>query len=222
MIRFFYNEEWKEFDPGYKAKFRYAITNYGRLISFKDKVEEGTLLKGGTIEGYKLFRYKIFTGGKIYNKYIFVHKLVAGNFLPEKSEGQTYVIHLNHEKSNNHLSNLAWATREEMLAHAKKSPAVIRQLQKFTERIRSGAHIKLSVAKVQLIKKIILDPNRTTRYKIIARRFGISEMQLYRIKSGENWGRVKVPQKDESSIVTTMAKSTFNPGLPENGINQNE
>ena len=28
--------------------------------------------------------------------------------------------------------------------------------------------------------------------RIIAKQFGISEMQLYRIKSGENWGHVKI------------------------------
>jgi hypothetical protein len=27
--------------------------------------------------------------------------------------------------------------------------------------------------------------------KILARQFGVSEMQLYRIKSGENWSSVK-------------------------------
>jgi DNA-binding Xre family transcriptional regulator len=42
------------------------------------------------------------------------------------------------------------------------------------------------------IKKILANPNRKTRMKIIARRFGISEMQLYRIKSGKNWGHVTI------------------------------
>jgi hypothetical protein len=28
--------------------------------------------------------------------------------------------------------------------------------------------------------------------KMLAKQFGISEMQLYRIKSGENWGHVKI------------------------------
>ena len=33
--------------------------------------------------------------------------------------------------------------------------------------------------------------SRKTRLKIIAKRFGVSEMQLHRIKTGENWGHVK-------------------------------
>ena len=32
---------------------------------------------------------------------------------------------------------------------------------------------------------------------MIAKQFGISEMQLYRIKSGENWGNVKIDDKKE-------------------------
>jgi len=40
------------------------------------------------------------------------------------------------------------------------------------------------------LKKIINNPQRKTRLKIIAKQFGISEMQLYRIKRGENWASV--------------------------------
>lgn len=42
------------------------------------------------------------------------------------------------------------------------------------------------------LKKRILDPNRKTRLRLIAKEFGISEMQLNRIKRGENWGHIKV------------------------------
>jgi predicted DNA binding protein len=55
---------------------------------------------------------------------------------------------------------------------------------------RDGA--KLTESKVRLLKKKIFDPNRKTRLKMLAKQFGISEMQLYRIKSGENWGHVKI------------------------------
>ena len=51
---------------------------------------------------------------------------------------------------------------------------------------------KLSEAKVRVIKKKLLDPNRRTRLRIIANQFGITTTQLYRIKSGENWGEIKV------------------------------
>lgn len=51
---------------------------------------------------------------------------------------------------------------------------------------------KLSEIDVIRLKKKLLDPNRKTRLKILARQFGVSEMQLHRIKTGENWGHIKV------------------------------
>jgi hypothetical protein len=45
---------------------------------------------------------------------------------------------------------------------------------------------------VRRLKKKLLDPNRKTRYKILVMQFGVSEMQLHRIKTGENWGHIIV------------------------------
>ena len=49
---------------------------------------------------------------------------------------------------------------------------------------------KLTVAIVKQIKKKIFSKSRTQSMKAIAEQFRISEMQLYRIKSGENWAHV--------------------------------
>jgi len=43
-----------------------------------------------------------------------------------------------------------------------------------------------------VIKKLLANPKQTTRLKMIAKQFGVSEMQIRRIKSGENWGYIKV------------------------------
>lgn len=189
MTRFFPNEQWKEFQLDYKSKFRYAISNYGRLMSFVEKFEDGRLLKGGTIEGYKIFRYKILIDKKIVNRHLFFHKLVAKNFLTKSSEDQVFVLHLDRNRGNNHIDNLKWATKQEMTAHSKTSPFVIEARK---NKKPTGIGHKLTDTKVRHIKKRIFDPNRKTRMKMIARQFGISEMQLYRIKSGENWGHVKI------------------------------
>ena len=63
---------------------------------------------------------------------------------------------------------------------------------KFIEAIKnkSKAHAKLTENNVRLIKKMINDPNRRTRLKIIAKRFGVTTMQLHSIKTGENWADV--------------------------------
>ena len=51
--------------------------------------------------------------------------------------------------------------------------------------------LKLNATKVKAIKEAINNPKRKLTYKLMAAKYGVSEMTLYRIKSGENWGKVK-------------------------------
>jgi hypothetical protein len=166
---------------------RYSISNYGRIVSFKETFNDGNVLKGGNVQGYKTFHYKIQSNGKIKNYYVFIGKLVAENFLTKTSDEQTYVLHLDYARDNDKWTNLQWATRPEMLAHAQKSPHVI--AAKKIPRLGIG---KLTSTQVIHLKKRLLDPNRKTRVKMLAKQFGVSEMQIHRIKSGENWGHIKV------------------------------
>ena len=78
-----------------------------------------------------------------------------------------------------------------MYEHIKKSPMVIDAKKKLVEHNMQRKY-KLNSSTVKIIKRKIMSVNRKTRMKIIARQYGISEMQLYRIKSGENWGHVTV------------------------------
>ncbi len=103
----------------------------GRLISFKDKIEEGRELKGSTIDGYRIFRYKINSGEKPVNRHLFFYKLIAEHFIPKQSEDQVHVLHLDYVRDNDSLRNLKWATREEFLEHNRKSPHVIQARKKF-------------------------------------------------------------------------------------------
>jgi hypothetical protein len=189
-------EEFKEIELDGKLKFRYAISNLGRLISFTEQFEDGRIVKGTLTEGYRIFRYKVREDNKISHRHKFFYKLVAENFLKKTSDDQTNVLHLDYNLANDNFSNLKWATRQEMLQHQQTSPKVlqarkisIKQLVEYNKK-RDGS--KLTSTKVLHIKKILANPNRKTRMKIIARRFGISEMQLYRIKTGKNWGHVKI------------------------------
>ncbi|MBI4931747.1 MAG: HNH endonuclease, partial [Bacteroidetes bacterium] len=172
-------EQWKEFPLGYKSKFRYAVSNHGQLCSFTDDISHGQILKCGTVKDYKIFRYKILRGQTAIYKHIFIHKLVATVFLPDNSDKQIYVLHLDYDKSNNRLDNLQWATEKEMREHHKKNPAVVRGHLRTVERIRqSGKGHKLTATKVQFLKKKLLDPNYKTSMKILARQFGVSQMAL--------------------------------------------
>lgn len=191
-IRVFPNEEFKEIQLEDKLNLRYAVSNRGRLISFLDNMNFGRELKGGMVDGYKLFRYKITVDGKIKNKHLFVYKLVATYFIPKESEDQTYVLHLDRVRDNDHVRNLKWATREEMMEHSKNSPYVKQaKIRLIRQNLLSNGR-KLTVTKVMHIKKILAKPEQKTRLKMIAKQFGVSEMQIRRIKSGENWSQIKI------------------------------
>lgn len=188
MVRSYWNEDWKEIKFGEGAlKKRYAISNYGRIISFINKIENGDHIRGGVLRGYPTLPLRPY--GK--SKTFYVHKLVAELFLPKESDDQTFVIHRDYNKSNNYIENLQWATKKEMFAHQQNNPLVLEAREKQKGRKTQQGH-KLSATQVMRLKKKIMDPNRKTRLKLIAKQFGISEMQLYRIKSGENWSHIEV------------------------------
>jgi hypothetical protein len=195
-FKVFESEEFKEIAIKEKLRFRYAVSNLGRLISFTDTFEDGRLLKGSITEGFRLFRYKIFKRNKIKNKHKFIYKLVAEHFLEKDSDELTHIIHKDHNLSNDYVGNLKWVTKEEAIRHRKKSPKVMQARKEAIKRIvdynKNREGTKLTITKVMLIKKMLANPNRKTRMKMIAKQFNISEMQLYRIKSGENWGHVKI------------------------------
>lgn len=191
-IRFYFNEQYKEIVLHESLQLRYAVTNFGRIISFENNIENGRILKGSTADGYRVINYKIRVNGKLMSKHVFIYKLVAKSFIPKTSEDQTYVLHLDYVRDNDDARNLKWATRAEMLDHSNKSPHVLAARRKLLEHNIKSDGAKLSTTKVILIKKLLQNPNRKTRIKMIAKQFGVSEMQIFRIKSGENWGHIKI------------------------------
>jgi hypothetical protein len=99
---------------------------------------------------------------------------------------------LDYQRSNDDSRNLKWVTDEERLIHMQKSPLVIQARQNRLAPATAINGQKLTVTRVMLIKKLLANPKQTTRLKMIAKQFGVSEMQIRRIKSGENWGYIKV------------------------------
>jgi hypothetical protein len=191
-LKIYPGEEFKEIELEDKLIFRYAISNRGRLISFSDDMKQGRLLKGSTADGYRLFRYKFVRDGKTINKNYFLYKLVAKYFLPPPTENQVQVLHLDRVRDNDDFRNLRWATKDEAMEFYRNSPFVIQAKKNLIEHNIKSDGKKLTVTKVMLIKKLLAKPNQKTRLKMIAKQFGVSEMQIRRIKSGENWGHIKI------------------------------
>lgn len=178
-------EVWKDFTrPIWRHQEKYKVSNLGRVISYK-KNPEGELFKPYTLSGYKTWSCTKKDGK---TDLIYVHRVVAELFL-KADETRPLVIHKNFDKVDNRVENLEYVNKDERFAHNQKNPTVLKAREKAR---LNPKYSKLSPAKVRMIKKKILDPNRKTRMRIIAKQFGISEMQLYRIKSGENWGHIKI------------------------------
>lgn len=192
MVDILVGESFKELQLEGNQKSRYAISNYGRLVRFTEDFSDGNLLKGSETNGYKVFRYKSFENGKVKNYSKMFSRMVAEKFLPTPHKTQTYLLHKDYKKDNCQVTNLFWATKEEFTNHFMNSPLYEEGKVKSQNTRKKMDGNKLTSTQVIRIKKMINDPNRKTRLKIIAKQFGISEMQLYRIKSGENWGHIDV------------------------------
>lgn len=193
MIRYYPNEIFKEIEIKEKLKFNYAISNRGRLVSFTDDIRKGNELKGGLVDGYRIFRYKYRDEeGVLRNKHFFFYKLIAEYFISKTEEDQNRVIHLDYVRNNDAIANLRWLNYADMLIHINKSPKLIENRKKLIEFNLQADGLKLTVTKVMRLKKMLKRPERKTRNKLIAKQFNISETQLKRIEKGENWGHIKV------------------------------
>jgi hypothetical protein len=157
---------------------RFHISNLGRVKSFNIKPRIGKIIKQGSLNHYHSITTRKKDGK---TKGHLIHRLVAQYFLEKPSEEHTFVIHKNYDKLDNNAFNLAWATKREKEQHQFSNP-----------KHNSRPYSKLTEGQVRIIKRKLADPERKTRLKMIAKNFGISEMQLYRISSGENWGYVKI------------------------------
>jgi len=78
-------------------------------------------------------------------------------------------------------------TTEQMIAHQQTSPVRIAYKQRQANRT---VGLKLNASQVKKIKDILKDPKRKITVLKLAEKYKVSDMTIYRIKSGENWGRI--------------------------------
>lgn len=169
-----------------KTSKKYAVSSKGRLASYDKNIEDRYVLKQHLNGGFPMAT--IHVEGK--SKALFAHQAIGASFLKKHSPKCKFVIHLDHNKANNDISNLKWATKDEQVEHSKKSPYV---LQAAARKVYTGATArKLDEKKVIALKKEIWNPKRKASLKQIAAKYGIAEMNLYRIKNGELWFHVHI------------------------------
>ncbi len=126
------------------------------------------------------------------NLSILFHKAVAELFLePNTDPEKKFVIHKDFDKTNNVSINLEWASQEDINARVMKHPKMMlwefkKQFVDETIKVKTS---KLSELQVLTIKRRL---KRGHSVKKLAKQFGVSDMQIHRIKTGENWSHVKL------------------------------
>ncbi|HEY9047024.1 MAG TPA: NUMOD4 domain-containing protein [Ohtaekwangia sp.] len=181
-LKFLTGESWKELKlkKGTSTK-RYAVSDKGRIVSFKEQIDDGYILKPRLTQGYP----SITIGREDTRQNYYIHRLVAEYFNKQVNTKNTFVIHVDHNKENNRANNLKWVNHDLQIEHAKKDPNVLL-------RMSPDEGPKLTVDKVKQIKVALFRSKKQPTLKALARRFRVSDMQIHRIKIGENWAHVKV------------------------------
>ena len=161
---------------------RYHVSNYGRVKSFAYDKVNGKISKFFESKGFKVVPLSI---NKVSRK-IYVHKLVAEIWIPRPSEQHTFVTHLDRNMKNNHVSNLAWMTKETL---DELNREFHKQKVKQANYRKVINHSKLKETDIIHLKSML---QKGITQSTIAKMFCISEMQVTRIKRGENWGHVQI------------------------------
>lgn len=183
MIKKMAGESWKQLVfPGWRQlRNKYAVSSLGRLASYKlELFEDGKLLSGSLTTGYRTLNlHRPNHKGTLY-----VHREMAQLFLNKPAGNYKYVIHRNHKKLDNNVKNLRWVTQDQMIEHQQTSPAKMAYKEKQSNKTEG---LKLTSAQVKKIKTQLESKKRAVTIKQLADNYGVSEMTMYRIKSGENW-----------------------------------
>ena len=186
-IKMLPNEVWKDL-PEHETKgavwYKYAISNHGRIIKYNKRLADGFILKLSRQANYPIWRKKL--NGEYFTA--LVHRLVAQYFLPKPRSKQQFIIHLDHNYENNKYNNLKWATQDEVSAHNMKNPRVKAAIKRRKDNPTIKGP-KLDIKKVKVIKQMLKEKKTL---KAIAKKFGVSDMQIHRIKTKENWAHVKL------------------------------
>jgi hypothetical protein len=186
MIKKLTGEVWKPliFSGSRELRNRYAVSSLGRIASYREEIiKDGKLLNGSLTTGYRTLNlHRPGHKGTLY-----IHREIAKLFLKRLSAKHKFVSHKIHNKLDNAVKNLEWAPLEKMIQHQQKSPAKVAYKKRQANR---EVGLKLTAAQVRRIKEHLNKKTRRITIKQLADKYNVSEMTMYRIKSGENWGRI--------------------------------
>lgn len=121
---------------------RYQVSNKGNIFSV-DRIVRGKKWGGRTLKpihdknGY--LTVALYENGVGKNKKI--HRLVSEAFLPNPNN-YLEINHIDENKTNNHVENLEWCTREHNINHGKRTEKVSKRVRAIN--IKTGEVITFS------------------------------------------------------------------------------
>ncbi len=163
-------EKWKPILEGY-----YAVSSHGRIMRLipcvNSDTHPGKILKATIVQGYPVYSL-ILKGVRIQKR---VHLWVAEAFIGPKPTGLT-VNHKDGNKMNNHVENLEYITREANVRHAVENKLMARGEKQGSAKLKDSEAKEIFALLAQKVKG-----------REIAKRYGVSEGIISRIKTGRNW-----------------------------------
>lgn len=150
----------------------YAVTRDGRVFSLIKKPRQLKLCV--TPNGY--LHVVLYIYGRPVTRNL--HSLMAEVFKIPKPPGATLIRHLDGNKLNNRLENLAWGTSSQNAHDAIRHGTFL-----------DGRGKKLTIEDVRAIRASLADGNRTL--SSLGRQYGVSYVLISRIRDGLAWRRTK-------------------------------
>lgn len=180
------------------ARTKYLISTMGRVYSYvSDRILKGRICSGVlTLDFTPADKnnipvpYSIKKGNmkpqKSGKTVITIQKLVALTFFC-KPPGAFVVIHRNYDKLDNSLGNLIWISKHEMIKNSRGSLAYkdYTTNRGFGKKVTSDQVLEIK----ELLKEKIAGKHQLT-IRMIAEKYNVSQMQVFRIQNGDVWAHV--------------------------------
>lgn len=162
------DEVWKPI-PNYESF--YEISNHGRVVVIKNDGRYFRKLNYAT--PYPCISVRDIDGSG--QKSLYVHKLVAKLFIGERPSGLV-IRHLDGNRLNNHVSNLAYGTPRENYDDTVK------------HKVHAGANNSRALLTERSVKAIkILNKDFNLDKYDLAKAFDVSQATIHAILTGRNW-----------------------------------